>query len=138
MFTKSSGVIGGNVFATCPGTPLFFEQVPGASADWSFVNNMIDGVNGTTVRALQPAIVSSSADASSIIVKASCPDSGAVARYTVDGSKPMPDSQSWPGMLTLAPRAVAVNIKCFPPATPGAAGVVVVESPVSGGIFFAQ
>lgn len=148
MFLNSTGVIANNTFATCPGTPLFYARVPGASDGWTFADNVIDGEGGVAVAALSAPDVAASADGSgNIVLRAQCADAGAELRYSQDGSRPKPDAPLWPaaGALVLPPRAVAVNAKCFPPpagasraALAAALGAtVLVESPVGGGIFLA-
>ena len=145
MFQNSSGTLAGNVFATCPGTPLFYERVPGAAAGWSFRDNAIDGANGTIVVALDAPALVATGDAGAISLRASCVVPDAELRFTVDGSKPGAASALWPagGELVLPPRTVAVNAKCLPPpagrlyerlaAALGA--TLLVESPVGGGIY---
>lgn len=139
MFLNSSGVIANNTFATCPGTPLFYERVPGAAANWTFANNSIDGVDGVTVVNLQPPSLTASSNASGLYVSGSCPDAGAVFRFTTDGSRPGPASETWPaaGVLSLPPRTTAVNGKCFPSVNHqgGEGGLVQTASPSGGGIF---
>ena len=137
MFVNSSGAITDNTFATCPGTDLFFERVPGAAAGWSFARNAIDGVNGTAVAVLEPPAVTATAGTGGGIVLAAACAQGEL-RFTVDGSRPRGDAPLWPaaGSLTLPPRTVAVNAKCFPSGARAAAGgPLLVESPVGGGIF---
>ena len=139
MFRNSSGRIQNNTFATCPGTDVFFERVPGAAAGWTFADNAIDGVNGTAVVVLEPPAVTAGAGAGGgIELRASCAQGE--LRFTVDGSRPRGDAPTWPaaGSLTLPPRTVAVNAKCFPSAQAAAGGRLLVESPVGGGIFAPQ
>ena len=145
MFVNSSGVIEGNTFATCPGTDLFYERVPGAAAGWTFANNSIEGANGTAVAALAPPAVSAVAGggAGGISLVASCAQGD--LRFTADGSRPRALAPLWPagGRLDLPPRTVAVNAKCFPPPAGAARDAIarslgatlLVESPVGGGIF---
>jgi hypothetical protein len=147
MFTNSSGAIAGNTFATCAGVPLFYAREPGATDGWTFSDNIIDGTGGVSVAALAPPDISATRGAAGEIVLAgSCPGGGDL-RYSTDGARPMPDDAPWPpsgASLTLPPRTVAVNAKCFPPpagspafARLGAAlgATHIVESPVGGGIF---
>jgi hypothetical protein len=41
MRANGSGVISNNVFATCPGTPIFYANAPGALDGYAFVNNTL-------------------------------------------------------------------------------------------------
>lgn len=63
IFVNSTGTISGNKFATCPEIPLFYQRVPGASAGWTFTDNVIDGEGGVSVRALGSPVITSSRDA---------------------------------------------------------------------------
>ena len=149
MFANSSGTISNGVFATCPGVPLFYARVPGADAGWIFSSNTVDGVGGVIVSALSAPTVESSTDSQgNIVLRASCPDANAEARYTADGSRPREDAAPWPvggGALTLPSRTVAIVVKCFPPAASSpewrelaaarGGATVLVESPAGGGIF---
>jgi hypothetical protein len=147
MNLNSTGHISKSIFATCPGTPVFFERIPNAKAGWNIDNtNIIDGENGNTVAALSPANVIVNSIVGNISLSASCPDVQALLRYTIDGSRP--DANSMPlqnGVPLVFPsRAIAVNFKCVPPPSDSIefqqlanilAANVIVESPVAGGIY---
>lgn len=136
MRLGSSGVITGNTFATCAGTPLFMQLVPGAAAGWDIAGNVVDGVNAS-VRALDaPAVACSGGGGGApLVVRATSDAPGGAIVYTLDGSRPRAGAAPWPAAgLSLPPRATAVNVKVFPPGRGAAAGVVVTESPTNGGI----
>jgi hypothetical protein len=128
MHLNSTGMVANNTFATCDGTPLFYQSVAGALDGWAFANNTILNTSASIVAT--PAVSAAvSEEGGSITVSASCSTPGAVLRYTTDGSRPTPESPPFPesGELVMPPRTVAVNVKAF------ASGLV--ESATNGGVF---
>lgn len=134
----SSGVIHNNIFATCPGTPVFFEAVPGAMAEWQVSSNFIDGQNASLLVVDTP-VVESTVNASGISLRASCATPNAQLVYSLDGSLPTQASLVWPsdGVLHLPPRSVAVNVKAFPNAATRhvSSSGLYIESASAGGVF---
>ena len=131
MRKGSSGALKGNVFATCPGTALFNDANDPGLAGWDISNNAVDGVNASLSFTATPVVSGEMLPSGGMLVTASCATSGAVLRYTVDGSRPREDASVFlEGGLELPPqwRAVAVFVKAF-------SGVGGVESEVAGGVF---
>ena len=52
----ATGVISGNVFATCPGVPVFSSPFANGTAGWYIAGNVIDGVNGTITVLPMPTV----------------------------------------------------------------------------------
>lgn len=72
-----------------------------------------------------PVVITSSAGAGAVAVAASCAMPGATLRYTLDGSRPTPDSPVWPEGGVVVRRTAAVLVKAFAP--------FMIESTVAGG-----
>ena len=139
MHANSSGVIAGNVLATCPGVPLFNDALDPGLAGWTFSDNAIDGVGGVTLAvAAAPALTATRAADGALRIAAASATAGAALTYTTDGSRPTRASPAWPAagiVLAQGFRATAVFVKAFPPGEPGVVGV---ESASAGGVFAAE
>lgn len=142
MRPGSSGVITGNTFATCPGTPLFYDINDPGHPEWVVTNNTIDGADGVTLDVVDtPVVTATPTSGGGLLIAAKCATPGAVLRYTVDSSLPTAASPVFPAAgLKLGPlwRALAVFVKAFPPPGASANGVVRVVSSVEGGFFAPQ
>ena len=148
LHPNSSGVISGNVMATCPGTPLLYALANSTLDNWVIEGNFIEGVNGTVVPLPAPNVTWVVAPGGGAAVTAAVtpldPPYDQIEQrlvYTVDGSRPTPASASWPsnGTLLLPPRATALLVKAFAVPPPSSSprlppGLQFVESPSEGGV----
>ena len=142
MHLGSSGLIAGNTFATCTGTDLFNDKLDPGMVGWVLTNNAIDHVNSTMLDIAEMPVVTSVVGANGgLTVSASTNTSGAILRFTTDGSKPMITSQIFPEnglMFSKDFRATSVFVKAFPPTTGGATfntTTIYVESATAGAVF---
>ena len=135
----SSGVIAGNVFATCAGVPVFQDGSEPGLPLWAIAGNAIDGENATLSVALAPLVSAAPQPGGGVLVTASSPTLGTTLVFTTDGSRPERASPAFPSAGYALPpgfRATAVLVKAFfaedAPAPP--TGVLAVESESAGGI----
>ena len=138
MRKGSSGLIAGNTFATCNGTDLFNDEKDPGTPGWRFQNNAIDGVNANFSIVDTPRVTAEATPDGGLAVTATTETSGAIMRFTTDGSMPASTSQVFPPMGLLFSRsfrATAVFVKAFPAPTTNIGGVLYVESATAGGIF---
>jgi hypothetical protein len=146
MHRGSSGLISGNTFATCAGTDLFNDKLDPGMVGWILTDNAIDGVNSTMLDIAELPVVTSVVEADgSLLVRASTNStSGAILRFTLDGSKPMITSQIFPvnGLVFAKDfRATSVFVKAFPTSTTPntttttTTTTIYVESATAGGVF---
>jgi hypothetical protein len=138
MRKGSSGLIAGNTFATCNGTQLFNDKLDPGMPGWRFESNFIDGFNANFSIVNTPRVTATAIGNGGLRVLASTETSGALLRFTTDGSVPTSTSQIFPttGLVFIASfRATAVFVKAFPAPSMNTGGFIYVESATAGGIF---
>lgn len=136
MSPGSSGVIAGNVIATCAGVPIFQDGGDMGMRGWTVAGNAIDGTNVTLSVAAAPVVVASpTPDGGAVVTAAAAFGTSLV--FTLDGSRPESTSQAFPAsgrfVLSAGFPATAVLVKAFTD-TPPPPGSLNVESETAGGI----
>ena len=132
----SSGIIAGNVFATCAGVPVFQDAAEPGLPLWSIAGNAIDGENATLSVAAPPLVTAAPQPGGGVLISSSSPTPGTVLVITTDGSRPERDSTPFPASGVALPpgfRTTAVLVKAFF-TSPPRAGALAVESESAGGI----
>jgi hypothetical protein len=129
MHLNSTGTVSGNLFATCAGTPVFFEAIPGSTDGFIFINNTINSETTPVVAAYEPVLsFAFDSNSQSLLFNSSCSNNGCNLVYTTDGSRPTLASTPWPvDGLTLPARTTGLAVKAFAPG--------LVESATAGGVF---
>lgn len=145
MRKASSGVLHGNIFSTCPGTPALNDKGDPGLPGWDLQDNVQDGVAGASVIAAgNPVLTSHALPSGGLHIDATTTtDAGgppSTLTYTVDGSVPLRDSPPFPvgGMdLPAQWRTLVLFVKAWPTQQQGGVGAhtVLVESESVGGVF---